>query len=267
MLQTEDQNVTTDLEFFFLGAGDDASELLDQFVYALRLLLFMHLCTHLLCKNPTNSNLIDVARLLIDQGAEIDAIDSYGLTALYLLCGNPTLYERLTLPAANLAEIARLLTDHGALVNAKGLGGRTALHRLCENYCNANLVDISRLFIDQGADANAKNSYGWTVLHCLCQNPNNVNLVPLLRLLIDQGAEVNAKDSSGRTALYFLCENTTRANLFDVARLLIDHGADSNDDKDENSSTSLDVLGKFYPDGEIKKKLIELLSGRPINRS
>ena len=135
---------------------------------------------------------IKTAKLLIDNGADLNAKYNYGYTPLHTI---------------NNIDIIQLLIDKGTDVNAKNNTGNTPLHY-------AKNLKIAKLLIDNGADVNAKNNTGNTPLHY-------TQTLEIAKLLIDNGADVNAKNKRGNTPLY-------HEKDLEIAKLLIDKGADVN---------------------------------------
>ena len=175
-------------------------------------------------------NRAEMARLLIDLGADVNARTSSWRPLHFAAFGNS-------------AKVARLLIDEGADVNAKDSGGRTPLHRVSN-------AEVARLLIDEGVGVNAKDDGGRTPLH-------SASNAEVARLLIDEGADVNAKDDQGQTPLHAIAwrvdqvitqgttgfgtqRTTTTTRVYpDFARALIDAGADVNA-KDIFDRTPLD---------------------------
>lgn len=89
------------------------------------------------------------AALLLDRGADVNARDKDGKTALMIA----VLRED--------TETAALLLDRGADVNAVDDEGGTALVLAVMSYCRRETV---ALLIDRGADVNVKNKYGVTAM-------------------------------------------------------------------------------------------------------
>ena len=83
----------------------------------------------------------EIAELLIENGADVDAKDEDGSTPLHLAA------------LMGRKEIAELLIENGADVNAKAMDGGTPLHY-------AATKEIAELLISKGADVNAKNEKG-----------------------------------------------------------------------------------------------------------
>jgi hypothetical protein len=91
-----------------------------------------------------------IAALLIQKGAQTDALDIYGNTPLHWLCVRP--------PDDNTnMDIAKVLLAHmtAAQTNTKNQAGYTSLHCLPENG-----VEMAKLLIDNGADIGIKNVKG-----------------------------------------------------------------------------------------------------------
>jgi ankyrin repeat domain-containing protein 50 len=81
-----------------------------------------------------------VVRLLVDRGADVNAKDNEGWTALYRAA------------VGGHEAVVRLLVDRGADVNAKDNEGWTALYWAAVGGHEA----VVRLLVDRGADVNAK---------------------------------------------------------------------------------------------------------------
>lgn len=184
---------------------------------------------------------------LLTQGADIDAKDEEGWTAL-----NAAAYEGYTnivkllisegakvrLPTAmkwtplhsaawsGHKDIAEALIGAGADVNTRNKSGRTALHVGAEK----GHKNIAEYLISIDADVNAKDKHGWTSLHFAAMHGHK----HLIELLIEKGADVNVKMQSGWTPLHAAANWGRR----DVTELLIAKGANVNV-KDNGGETPL----------------------------
>ncbi len=116
----------------------------------------------------------DIARLLIEHGADVNARTDGESTPLHLAVANGHL------------DIARLLIEKGADVNDGGL-----LHSAAAN----GHLDVARLLVEKGADVNARNEGGRTALHSAIAGGH----LDIARLLIEHGADAEARDGQGRT--------------------------------------------------------------------
>lgn len=125
----------------------------------------------------------DIALALIDAGADVNARDAYGVTAMMFaaICGS--------------AEVIERLIDEGADVNTQDLEGRSVL---IEALTTENDIPGStiRSLVDAGAAPNVRIYGGITPLMLAATGEPAV-----LQMLIDAGADVNARDDQGATAL------------------------------------------------------------------
>jgi hypothetical protein len=106
----------------------------------------------------------DAVKLLIKCGANINAKNNYGSTAL--------MYASET----GHIEVVKLLIEAGANVNVKNKSESTALIYAAGN----NRINIIEILLKAGADINAKNKYGTTALVGAYEN-NNKDIVDLLK--------------------------------------------------------------------------------------
>jgi len=117
----------------------------------------------------------EIAEMLIENGADINAKTKYGLTPMH---------------GATTKEVAELLIAKGAGVNAKTGIGRTPMHTAAMT----GHKEIVELLIAKGADVNSKDKSGYTPLHGAATDVT-------VELLIAEGADVNAKGDDGSTPL------------------------------------------------------------------
>ena len=127
------------------------------------------------------NNARDVAVVLIEHGADIDAKSEQGWTALHGAAWR------------NTHGIAVDLLERGADVHAKARNGWTALHRAAES----NAHEVAAELIEHGADIHAKAGNAWTSLHVAARaNAHEVALE-----LLGRGADIHAKALNGDTPL------------------------------------------------------------------
>jgi len=170
----------------------------------------------------------DSIKLLLDKGADINTKDKVGRTALHIAVQ----YKSI--------DSVKCLLDEGADINTKNMFGQTALHIAVEY----KSVDIIKLLLGEGADiniqdedgktaVNMQDKYGRTVLHIMAQNGNSDSI----KHLLGQGADINAKDKAGQTALHIAVQYKS----IDSVKCLLDEGGDINA-KDNNDKTPEDIL-------------------------
>ncbi|MGI8783978.1 MAG: ankyrin repeat domain-containing protein [Acidobacteriota bacterium] len=140
-------------------------------------------------------------RFLLDQGADPNARNSAGVTALMWAVGD--------------VDKVRLLVSRGADVNAKSNEGKTPLSMAAQSDRNAAPI---KFLLEKGADVTAKDSAGLTALieAALAADAD------MTRLLLDKGADIHARAGSGLTAL-IAAAGTECLRCVDV---LLSHGAD-----------------------------------------
>jgi ankyrin repeat protein len=146
---------------------------------------------------------VEAMKILLAAGADVNAKNAFGATALMLSVTEP-------------AKI-RLLVDHGADVNAKSKAGRTALILAALHNGSDGVMDV---LLAKGADTKPADKDGMTFLLAASNgmNPREV------RLAIEKGADVNAKDGSGFTALM----NAASNGDLESVKFLLSKGADAN---------------------------------------
>jgi len=143
---------------------------------------------------------INLAKLLIEKGADVNAKDNKGKTPLMHAIG---------------VDFVKLLIEKGADVNAKDNNGKTPLmHAIIKNFSEKAIF-----LIDKGANVNAKDNNGKTPL---IHSMSSWYSCSDIHYLIEKGADVNASDSDGKTPL------TYAIDLRDTKRFswLIVSGAD-----------------------------------------
>jgi ankyrin repeat protein len=95
-----------------------------------------------LCEYYKNENLIDIIRLFIENGIDVNCKDKDGWNALIYLC---RFYKN-----ENLVGIIGLLIENEIDVNCTTNNGNNALTKLCEYYENENLINVIKFLIKSG---------------------------------------------------------------------------------------------------------------------
>ena len=175
----------------------------DERLGIVRLLLQCRVCMEAVQSSfirAAEGNHEEVAKLLLDHGADVAAATNNGRTALMLAA------------AGGHEAVTKLLLDHGADVATATKKGQTALIRAAFGGHEA----VTKLLLDHGADVAAADGTGKTALI-------RAGHEAVTKLLLDHGADAAAADNDGRTALMFAALEGHEA----VAKLLLDHGADA----------------------------------------
>ena len=147
---------------------------------------------------------LDAMRLLIDRGADVNAQNAFGSTALMWSASDP-------------AKV-RLLLDHGAQVNTAAKSGRTAL--IIAAFTNPS-AEVVRLLLAKGAKVDVMDQRHVTPLNAATFG----NDTATVRLLLDAGADIETPDTFiGLTPLM----NAAGNRNVDVGKLLIAKGANVN---------------------------------------
>ena len=181
-------------------------------------------------------NMVEIAKLLIDKGANVNAQSKNGETPLN---------------HANQREnssMQSLLRRHGGRAGAGSPPTKTKTEKFLREEdvwggqldvnarvkpewwvgnishlhfaANQNDMEAARWLIANGAEVNAKSESGGTPLHVAAYN----NAAEVAKLLIAKGANIEAKDNDGDTPLHW----AVWENAAEVAKLLIEKGAEVN---------------------------------------
>jgi len=191
----------------------------------------------------------DMAELLIQHGADVNAKDASGHTPLY--------YAILYIDDS---DFINLLIANGADVNTKNRGGETPLHieaqasRMgfvtqagrMELATQAGRTEAAKLLLEAGANINCRDDRGQTPLHRMLDNRVRVSSryppsKDMAELLLVKGADVNLKDKDGRTPLHLAAESADA----DIVELLLDKGAKVDEKNDESGATALHLAARF----------------------
>ena len=197
---------------------------------------------------------LDLIKLLVEHGAEVNAGALSGATPLQFACMNGKieivnyLIEKdatLTNATASLcwaswrgySNILTLLVEKGVPVDESAGEVGTPLQRALQG----GFLNIATFLIAHGADIN-KTERGEPQLDSAVRfgSPETV------KFLLEAGAKPNERDSYGMTPLMYAASG----NHPDAAELLLEHGADPQL-KDSHGNTAMDMVSRHLPNKEI----------------
>lgn len=158
----------------------------------------------------------DVAELLLEHGADVNAPGTYSVTPLHVASRHGRL------------DAVKWLLDlnPSADVNAKRVDGQTALHSAAVN----GHLGVAQELLKHNADVGARDVEGCTPLSFALEGAGG--RLDLVRLLLDRNADVNTRDNSGRTPLHY----AAAFGYLEVAQLLLERKAKCNAQDDEGST-------------------------------
>ena len=180
---------------------------------------------------------IEIVRMLLEKGAQVDREDRQGVTPLYGAAGK------------GHVEVARLLIQRGADINHSTKKGDTPL--LFAAF--ANHIEIVRMLLEKGACVDCENLQGATPLIWAAGK----GYIELSQLLIQRGADINHSMKKGDTPLLF----TAFANHIEIVRMLLEKGARVDCENLQGVTPLMWAAGKGYI--ELSQLLIQ--HGADIN--
>ena len=166
----------------------------------------------------------EIVNLLLEFGANPNAINNKGQTPLHLINRQP-------------ANVVRSLLEAGGDINATDNLGKTPLHT-----SDWGSHEIGMILLEAGADVNATDKFGQTPLHIVDRKE-----ATRTDFLLRAGADPNAIDNEGRTPLHCAAVMAIAGWVHgeDMVKLLQKAGADPGVANKEGR-TPLDVLNEVY---------------------
>ncbi|KAF8217377.1 ankyrin repeat-containing domain protein [Mycena galopus ATCC 62051] len=174
----------------------------------------------------------DVVQLLVESGADVNAISNNDRTALHQasINGHINVVKYLVKRGANInaidkdrktalhdasaeghTDIVKFLVERGAYVNASRRH-KTALHLASSN----GHIEVVKFLVQRGANVNTPNSNG-TALYLASSNGH----IEVVKFLVESGATVNAIEADRNTALHAAAAK----DHTDIVQFLLEHGA------------------------------------------
>ena len=199
---------------------------------------------------------VRVAQLLLERGADVNTRRKDHLTPLHLAA-----------KFGNL-EIVRLLLGHGADPEANAEGnGEKPLHKVSYGKYGSRDQDntwdnmmchmsVAEPLLEHGADVNTRRNDHLTPLHLATKfGSQEDNRVSVAELLLKRGADVNTRRDDGRTPLHF----ASLFGNFEIVQLFIDHRAEVDPVDDLGKTPLHDVSRGKYESQEDGVRVAQLL--------
>lgn len=208
----------------------------------------------LLMQAITEGN-IDRIKALLLAGADVNAANSLGMTALFVAAQGPFVGLKSNEPISNASyrEIVQLLLNQGADLKARDQEGHTVLMWAVVGYRWLHLMIIQMGASWAGKDA--EQFVAQAKEETYSSLPTNADIIDLL---LKSGVDVNAQDLKGNTALvYAAAENPA------VIDVLLEGGADINILNKQNMGILAVAIER--KDSELLKKLISK-GGKILNK-
>ena len=183
----------------------------------------------------------DIIQLLVDHGADINAQDFNGNTALHIACKDHYMKKE---------SILNTLIHLGADVNLQNSLGQTCLHNFhCPIGVPGGISPLSLVqpIIVAGADLEICDLDGMTVLlYAVAKNQTLANV--LLQQPKDKEASVSARTIlKGKTALHLACQTK---DPLDLVKTLVTKGADLNWTDNDGNTLLHEVAERFEGSAE-----------------
>jgi uncharacterized protein len=142
-----------------------------------------------------------IMRLLIENGAEVNARSDDQASALIFACSN------------NLPDVAELLVNAGAEVNVQDEFGQSALMEIYHrDHDHETMIALTRLLLVHGVDVEASNTNGETAIVFAVQS----GCLECIRMLLDAGADPNRELPDGRNLAVLSVSVNYRKDIFEV---------------------------------------------------
>lgn len=186
-----------------------------------------------------------IPKILIEKGADVDAINNYGATPLHLAVDK------------GFIDIIKILINRGVDINRNNLSKHSPLNNaislICKNDSNKLFFEISELLIANGADVNNKSGVA-PILNAISRTAGYDNIEPEkpLNFLINKGAKIP------ENSLFYAVQ--IHPNSPKITEVLINHGVKVNYEFTENGQKN-NILIPTIINGNIKSLQLLINSG------
>ena len=176
---------------------------------------------HILCDGTLNENMI---KLLIDNGASLNALDENDRTPFHVLCLNDNItfnilkyfifiYKNININPdkdkwniihylfsnKNITEdMIKLVIEEGFDLECLTNDNDTPINILCGN--SKATLNMIKLLIDKNVSIEHNNCYNWKPIHYACLNGNK----DIIKYIIDISTDLEIKANNSLSPLYFI---------------------------------------------------------------
>jgi ankyrin repeat protein len=192
-------------------------------------------CTAFL--SAASSGRLEIAQILLDHGADLNAENEWGETALHIVSRG--IYDSQEQGVGT----ARLLLERGVDVNTRQKDGWTSLH--CAAFIGR--VELTQLLLEHGANASIETKGCETALHIVSRGKYNSQEqgVGTARLLLERGVDVNARQKDSCTSLHWAAFK----GRLELTQVLLEHGASASIATNEGE-TALHIVSRGEYDSQ-----------------
>jgi len=234
-------------------------------------------------RKAASHNRVDLMKLLLEKGADINCCGDNGRTPLHATClhGKKDAAFLLIGQEANLEvkerrreetplflaykmlgglerdnynnrandylDIIKYLIEKNANVNAQESWYKeSALHIACKE----GKVEHVQYFLEHGANIELQNIYGDTPLHIACEKGR----IQIVEQLLEKGADINALNNVQKKPIHSACAT----GQIKVAKLLEKHGANLQETcYERNPENPVEILQAYNKNDESKKQKVK----------
>lgn len=187
---------------------------------------------------------VDAVKLLAERGADLDARDNDGLSALHHLFPPEKIAQKLTVEPS----IVRLLIDAGGDASAIVGARKENIGVVADDVIAHGMTAMLARMLDAGLDVNSSTTLSTNIMGLQPDAPLLVAAADagnkdMVALLIARGARINDSRGGGRTALRAAIAHGD----IEMVNMILDAGADT------GAATLIDISGKRMTDLEFSK--------------